>query len=104
MLQRSRLPAIGTDSTSVREAETFMAATDRPPEVSPPPLLIMRRPSPSRSFVLASLRAFYGLGGHLDLSDAGPDGAVTVAESDRIRRSLRSGSASKSAPVLVAST
>jgi len=76
MLQRSRLPAIGTDSTSVREAETFMAATDRPPEVSPPPLLIMRRPSPSRSFVLASLRAFYGLGGHLDLSDAGPDGAV----------------------------
>jgi hypothetical protein len=35
----------------------------------------------------------YGLGGHLDLSDAGPDGAVTVAESDRIRRSLRAGSA-----------
>src|SRR5260370_10143807 len=37
--------------------------------------------------------ASYGLGGHLDLSDAGPDGAVTVAESDRIRRSLRAGSA-----------
>jgi hypothetical protein len=39
----------------------------------------------------------YGLGGHLDLSDAGPDGAVTVAESDRIRRSLRAGSAPNAA-------
>jgi hypothetical protein len=34
-----------------------MAAIDRPMKVSPLPLLIMRRPSPSRSFVLASLRA-----------------------------------------------
>lgn len=83
-----------------------MAATDRPHEVSPPPLLIMRRPSPSRSFVLASLRALLMVSAAIWICpmSRGPDGAVRVAESDRIRRSLRAGSAPKSAPVLVAST